>query len=149
MTLINIDYKYFAGRKDPIEIINKYRMRGFGTILNKKEITKLIEYSNMVPKWKKLYKLNIQSNSAIMNMVGVLNINNLFFRPSLLLNNNFNNQYEKLIVDIDYVVVPTNLTNLLQLIRQIYKISNKINYDMITINKFGYINPVKKYKTVI
>ena len=46
MTLMNIDYKYFAGSKDPIEIINKNRMRGFGTWLNETEIKNLIKYSS-------------------------------------------------------------------------------------------------------
>jgi hypothetical protein len=34
---INIDYKYFAGAKDPIEVLNKYRMRGYSVYLNDKE----------------------------------------------------------------------------------------------------------------
>ena len=50
MTFLNMDYKYFAGSKDPIEIINKYRSRGFGTILNENEIKRLLEYSSVVPK---------------------------------------------------------------------------------------------------
>lgn len=37
MSLINIDYKYFAGSRDPIEIINKYGMRGYSVILNANE----------------------------------------------------------------------------------------------------------------
>ena len=52
-TFMNIDYKYFAGTNDPIEIINKYRMRGFGTYLNDDEKVKLIDYSYKVNKWKK------------------------------------------------------------------------------------------------
>jgi hypothetical protein len=146
MTLINIDYKYFAGKTDPIEIINKYRMRGFGTILNKKEITRLIEYSNLIPKWKKLYKLNIHSNSSVMNIVGVLNINNLFFRPSMILfNTPYVIEYERLTIEVDYNVVPTNHQQVLDTIRQYYNITNKINYDLFTINRFGYVNPVKKW----
>ena len=37
MTYMNIDYKYVCGTKDPVEIINKNRIRGFGTWLNAKE----------------------------------------------------------------------------------------------------------------
>ena len=119
-------------------------MRGFGTILNKKEITRLIEYSNLIPKWKKLYKLNIHSNSSVMNVVGVLNINNLFFRPSMILSNTQSViEYEKLIIDVDYNVVPTNQQQVLATIKQYYNITNKINYDLFTINRFGYVNPVK------
>ena len=80
MTLLNIDYKYFAGSKDPIEIINKYRMRGFGTILNEKEIVRLIEYSSLIPKWKNSYNLNIQSNKTSIMHINMINNNYLQFR---------------------------------------------------------------------
>ena len=53
--MINLDYKYFSGSKDPIDIINKYRMRGFGTLLNEKEKIKLIEYSKNVQQWADFY----------------------------------------------------------------------------------------------
>lgn len=46
---MNIDYKYVAGSTDPMEIINKNRMRGFGTWLNETEIKDLIKYSLHVP----------------------------------------------------------------------------------------------------
>ena len=41
MTGINIDYKYFAGRKEPYDIFMKYRLRGFGIIMNKQELADL------------------------------------------------------------------------------------------------------------
>jgi hypothetical protein len=41
MTCINIDYKYFAGRKDPFDVFMKYRLRGFGIIVNKLELSDL------------------------------------------------------------------------------------------------------------
>ena len=44
MTGVNIDYKYFAGIRDPYEIVIKYAKRGFGTILNKKELAQLKEH---------------------------------------------------------------------------------------------------------
>ena len=146
MTLINIDRKYFAGKTDPIEIINKYRMRGFGTILNQREITKLIEYSNLVPKWKKLYKLNINSHSSIMNIVGVLSIDNLFFRPSLILDDKQqNSSYVRLIINTDYQIIPFNIVEVFTMIKKLYNIHNRINYDLTTINKYGFINTVKKW----
>lgn len=45
MTGLNIEYKYFAGIRNPVDIINKYMQRGFGVLLNKFEINKLIEYN--------------------------------------------------------------------------------------------------------
>lgn len=44
MTGMNIDYKYFAGIRDPNDILVKYMKRGFGTILNKEEIKQLKEF---------------------------------------------------------------------------------------------------------
>ena len=87
MTMMNIDYKYFAGSKDPIEIINKYRMRGYGTYLNSKEKIRMIEYSNLVEKWKKLYNINIKNNNSVNSFFGYLNINHDLFKPSLNLRN--------------------------------------------------------------
>ena len=45
MTGLNIEYKYFAGIRNPVDIINKYMHRGFGVLLNKFEINKLLEYN--------------------------------------------------------------------------------------------------------
>ena len=45
MTGLNIEYKYFAGIRNPVDIINKYMQRGFGVILNKFEINLLIDYN--------------------------------------------------------------------------------------------------------
>ena len=44
MTGINIDYKYFAGIRDPYQIVIKYMRRGFGTILNKDEVAELEQH---------------------------------------------------------------------------------------------------------
>lgn len=82
MTMMNIDYKYFAGSKDPIEIINKYRMRGYGTYLNSKEKIRMVEYSTLVEKWKKLYNINIKNNISVSSFFGQLNINSNLFKPS-------------------------------------------------------------------
>jgi len=46
MTGINIDYKYFATvKKNPVEIINKYKMRGFSVILNTNEKKSVFMYN--------------------------------------------------------------------------------------------------------
>jgi hypothetical protein len=39
MTMMNIDYKYFASIRDPILINLKIRKRGFGVVLNEQELT--------------------------------------------------------------------------------------------------------------
>jgi len=55
MTFTNIDYKYFASIRDPIDILNKYRMRGFGTILNERELKYVTEYNKQSVYWKPLF----------------------------------------------------------------------------------------------
>ena len=147
MTFLNIDYKYFAGKKDPIEIINKYRMRGFGTILNEKEITKLIEYSNLVPKWKKLYKLNIKSNNSIMNILGILDVNHSLF--NIYNENNTSNInttiYAQLRYLTNYNIIPLKYNEIILLIKQYYHIMNHTQFNITTINKYGFINVLKKW----
>ena len=80
MTRTNIDYKYISGNKDPIEIINKYRMRGFGTILNKNEISHYLNYIDKVPFWKNLY---CKDNQNIDLILGDLCPSQKIFHPRL------------------------------------------------------------------
>lgn len=150
LTLINIDYKYFAGSKDPIEIINKYRMRGFGTILNNREIKRLIEYSNIIEKWKKLYNLDIKQINSVKSILGIMNINHNLFKPSMILYDNddiyidtykniFNitnikNYTSKQIIDIINILYNHNSLNIIDNI-EYYK----------TINNYGYVEPCKKW----
>ena len=84
MTLLNIDYKYFASNKHPFDIINKYRRRGFGTILNDEEIKKLITYSKNTEKWKNLYFKGSSTNNInkIIGSYNIGNINSGLFQPT-------------------------------------------------------------------
>jgi hypothetical protein len=45
MTGLNIEYKYFAGIRNPVDIINKYMFRGFGVLLNKYEVNIWLDYN--------------------------------------------------------------------------------------------------------
>ena len=140
MTLINIDYKYFAGKRNPIEIINKYRHRGFGIILNQTEIKKFLEYSNICDTWKKLYNLNIKSNRSILNTVGLLTINHNFYNTQSIGN------YCNIIYNTDYNIVSLSHNETVQTINKLYNInSNELDNKLITINKFGFINIIKKW----
>lgn len=62
MTYMNQDYKYFAGIRDPCDILIKYMSRGFGTYLNPKEKTALLDYvSNKENKWADRLKVDKRS----------------------------------------------------------------------------------------
>ena len=52
MTGINIEYKYFAGIRDPIDIINKYNQRGFGIVLNAIELEQYKKFNEGSEKFK-------------------------------------------------------------------------------------------------
>jgi hypothetical protein len=81
MTLTNIDYKYFAGKKDPIEVINKYRLRGYGTILNDREKIKFVKYSHDIEKWKKLYDIRGLGKKETERILRPIDLKYTFFRP--------------------------------------------------------------------
>ena len=145
MTFVNIDYKYFAGSKDPIEIVNKYRMRGFGTILNDSEINRLVKYSMLVPKWKKLYK---NKN----NITGSLPFNNQFFLPSHHLDGKplFNANNRILYGNGNVIQIADDINEYIRYIDQKYS-TKYINNDfisyhnLVTIDDYGYINRIKKW----
>lgn len=78
-TLTNIDFKYFVGSKDPIKIINKYRQRGYGTILNKMEIQQTLSYILTMDDAKRAH--NIKDKTEIKKIIGSLEINHDLFKP--------------------------------------------------------------------
>lgn len=72
MTNLNIEYKYFFGIRNPIDIINKYNIRGFGVLLNTIENSIFLEYNEDYENKKQLlgpkhidnqiFKLNISED---------------------------------------------------------------------------------------
>ena len=88
-TLTNMSFKYFAGKRSPYQIINKYRMRGFGTILNKREIKEFNEFIQK-SKWSKLYQScgNKKCNSCC-NTLGFITPDNILFNPRKIMHEDF------------------------------------------------------------
>lgn len=81
-TLTNIDFKYFIGSKDPIQIINKYRMRGYSTLLNSTEIDQVVTYFHHVPLYRNLYGLTSDDIEETKNKVcGFQAITSNLFEP--------------------------------------------------------------------
>jgi hypothetical protein len=75
MTGINLGYKYLTGIRDPLELINKYRMRGFGFILNETEKKYIIEYNKRVE--NPLIKIN--DDSEIEKYFGARKLDDIIF----------------------------------------------------------------------
>jgi hypothetical protein len=89
MLQLAMDYKYFASIRDPIEIVNKYRSRGFGIILNDYEKLHMAYYNsstikdtNINANWIKMYKINIKSKKSVENIFGVKKSSDDIFKPS-------------------------------------------------------------------
>ena len=81
-TLTNIDFKYFVGSKDPISIMDKYRMRGYSMILNNTEIKQYMIYITQMPLYKKLYNITSENmNDAISKICGSLTYDSTLFEP--------------------------------------------------------------------
>lgn len=141
MTMINIDYKYFAGSKDPIEIINKYRCRGYGTILNDKEKIRFFEYNNLIEKWKKLYSIKLNDIASVQRCMGFKNLDDPMFKYS----EKIYNEKTNFIINQPDTIVSTD-----KLVENIYgiKYNDKILSSLKNskcINKYGYIEPMKHY----
>ena len=139
MTFMNIDYKYVSGTKDPIDIINKNRMRGFGIWLNNTELKIYNEYCDKVPFWKNLNSLTY----------GPLPFTHKLFAPRLYNQESYTNA---MYVDIEnrYKVINNIQSNFLttQLIINKFNSINikEINFDhFIAINDSGKIIPLKKW----
>jgi len=140
MTMINMDYKYFAGSKDPIEIINKYRCRGYGTILNDKEKIRFFEYNNLIEKWKNIYSIKLNDSLSIKKCLGFKLINDPMFEFSKKVYNE-NTNYNDILPEI---TITTD-----KLVENIYSL--KLNHftslikNLRCVNDYGYIEPMQHF----
>nr|QFG74364.1 MAG: hypothetical protein [Megaviridae environmental sample] len=129
MTYCNMDYKYVSGQKDPVDIINKYRMRGFGTWLNQNEIKTYLKYIEKIPFWKNLY--NYSSGHNPTKVLSPLKIDSKIFKPRL-----WNSEFYQECVPIPFDQPYKNATSKSQ--------SFISNSKYFAINKeTGYVNPIK------
>lgn len=119
MTGLNIEYKYFAGIRNPNEIINKYMTRGFGVLLNKYEIDVWLKYNESNENKYKNFKKN---NMALCgNIIGQKNIHNIVYNENTnteLQNNNTkhfdNDDLKKYYYKCNNVIDPLKMTTISQ-----------------------------------
>lgn len=143
MTFTNIDYKYFASIKSPDQIINKYRMRGFGVLLNKNEKIYITQKTSSCEKMSKIITINPRRRVSVNAFYGPKEINHAIYKPGKYLLNTPDNQYNQL-GDLEHVISVTDL-------EEYYK--EKYNYTQSTIdflkfktvNETGTIEPLKKW----
>lgn len=155
MTFMNSDYQYISGLKDPFDIINKYRMRGFGTWLNINEKKQFVKYSREVPFWNNLYSIDSEftDTEAASNILGIMDLNHKLFKPRLYNMNSFvnamfvdtTNRYNSIAINPVIYEKSKSMYSYTQLKFKSVNIK-EINWDnFITINKDGYIIPLKKW----
>jgi len=154
LTFMNLDYKYMTGTKDPLDIINKNRMRGFGTWLNATEKKLFTKYSRQVSFWNNLYTIDqtVSDVDAAKSIYGALALNHKIFRPRLY---NIDSYTDSVYVDTTDRYNDTPLTPLTDITTSmthviIHKFKSvdikDINYNnFVAINKEGYPVPVKKW----
>jgi hypothetical protein len=146
LTYMNIDYKYFAGTQSPIEILNKYRLRGFGTWLNNGELKITKQYVEKHVFWKNLYGTF---------QTGYLSFNNKIFQPRLYNIDSYDNAIP-IDLDLGYNIINLSNNNLINNENDYFaEIDNRFNNlinpnlhfltKLTTINKDGNINPIQKW----
>ena len=156
LTYMNIDYKYIFGTKDPLDILNKYRLRGYGTWLNNDEKKIIFEYSQKFYFWKNLYALdNTNSNNTIskFRFFGPIELNSKFYRPRLYNIDNYlnlsyietKNRYDNNITKLPIYKYKTLSTINIMLEKFKTLINNPyINYEKLSaIDADGNFMPVK------
>jgi hypothetical protein len=149
MTFMNIDYKYFAGSKDPISIINKYRMRGFGCWLNKTELETYIKYNYEMPFWNNIFQINPLNKKSYDKCFGKLSLTSRMFQPrkinDVLIKKTCVN-YEKLSPIVDYALYPSKTLTEHEYNIKRFDSNNHINYiNLQFINgDTGYIEPLQR-----
>jgi len=151
MTYMNIDYKYFSGTQDPIEIINKYRLRGFGTWLSGNELTQYTTYSKNVQYWCDMMHMNTPDYD---NSRGTIDVNEMFFKPRLYqedyyissnpvdINNRYEEQEQKKL-NINNIATYSELASL-KTSNDLYDLESLI-FNCNAIGEYGSINIIKKW----
>ena len=145
-TFTNIDFKYWLGSNDPIKIVNKYRMRGYGTVLNSFEIEQVCAYISSKPDFRKAYEQvekqstekQINTNKTI-KILGPLDINHPLFKPSTI----FPDKYPRQLAPLLNTTVTD--TDPVQYYRQKYPTYPTDMLCIEHINKDGNINPCRKW----
>ena len=143
LTGYNIDYKYFAGVRDPIDIITKYRIRGFNTILNPTEKQHMAYYCGSVDKWNGLLKIDLKNKESINSLFGVRKLDHEIFKIGKYMKGFPDDAYKKL--NHQYIITINDLNKWYD--EKFPTLSSKtIGINLLsfkTINDEGSINPVK------
>jgi hypothetical protein len=153
MLQLSTDYKYFASIRNPIEIINKYRSRGFGIILNDDEKIHFAYYNSFKPdtdmsdskesesestsnKWYLMYKVDIKDKSSINAIFGPKSVNDVIFKPSKF--------FDGITDDCFKTVEHQYINKAAEAFDKLYTSDTKSLYQLKCINSKGTVNPLNR-----
>lgn len=108
MTNVNTDYKYFAGARNPQDIMEKYRSRGIGTILNETERKQIVKHNANqhgdpeLSSLSKMHNIKLNSDDSITRHLSPQDLNSEIYKMSAYLNGTPTDIYQK--VHFDYVM---------------------------------------------
>jgi len=150
-TKLSPDYRIMFGSKDPGEILNKYRMRGFGCILNDNELSQIMKYSEKIDFWKNLYMIDSKNKDSLINFSKELVLSSSLFQPRTLNSDHYKDSH--IFVTPEYSISnPKYITSENQLLQELTTILNPKKDKLISIileNKYisneGYPIPLKKW----
>lgn len=137
MTHMNIDYKYFATTNDPVEIINKFRTRGFGTFINAEEKKYMAQYIKQSDKWKPMYENNVFVQKPCLDII---------YRPGHVWQGFPNEMYQQL--DYTYILTVGDLIHQYNRVLPAFGAARPylqeiINYK--TIGSDGKVSPIEPF----
>lgn len=143
-TKLSPDYRIMFGSKDPGEILNKYRMRGFGCILNDNELSQLIKYSEKVPFWKNLYMIDSKNKNSLLEFSKELGLSSSLFQPRTLNSDHYKNS--QIFVTPEYSIPNAKyITSNNQLKVELEQILNSNIINQKYLSPEGYPIPLKKW----
>lgn len=139
------DMIYFAGSKNPCEIVLKYLTRGAGIILNKKELRGVYNYCKLVDNTNGMYAVD---NPKL--IFGPREHNSRVYCPGFYnnTNNNDNQEESKMYrdVNVEYIRTKEELYALYDEERKTYGYNGKISLNDITcIDSNGNITPYESW----
>jgi len=142
-TLTNIDIKYCVGQNDPIEIIDKYRRRGYGIVLNQCEINQYLSYVMAVDSFKKSY--GVKETKDLQTIKGPLDITHRIFRPRQYMPEKFAHDPNIKLNYLDVNIRGTTVDDIKKYFHEKYPKFCSDFIDIVTIQHDGTVAPPKRW----
>jgi hypothetical protein len=149
MTNMNPDYKYFAGIRNPCDILIKNQGRGFGTYLNKSEREAIYSYvTTEGNKWSDRLKIDKRNAGHKRDFLSPRKLDNLLYYPNADSKSTAEEMYA-CTSDIRYVLTMDDLRTQFKIMSDQKKSSNDKKgidiFNYTTIGEDGCVTPLKRW----